>query len=159
MKSKVKYSVLSWVLTVGIIAGLVVGLIASWGEPVAFYTILAILVFMLIPSLFFAPVSLSVDKDAIHVHSLFKKHSILMKEVINVERYRPLPGTIRTCASGGFMGYWGTFRDGVSKNYVGYWGDKDECFMVTLASGKKYLLGCKNPDTMLAYIQSQITSS
>ena len=155
MKSKVKYSTLSWVLTLAITVGLVVGLVATWGEPEGFYTILAILVVMFIPSLFFAPVSLSADKDAIVIQSPFKKHSIPMKEVVNVERYRPLPGTIRTCASGGFMGYWGTFRDSVSKNYIGFWGE-DECFMVTLASGKKYLLGCQNSDTMLAHIRSQI---
>ena len=157
MKSKVKYSTLSWVLTLAIAVGLIVGLIASWGEPEAFYPILAIVLLLLIPSLFFAPVFLSADNEAIHIHSPFKIHSIPMKEVVNVERYRPLPGTIRTCASGGFMGYWGTFRDSVSKNYTGFWGDKDDCFMITLAGGKKYLLGCKNPDAMLTYIRSQIT--
>lgn len=156
MKSKVEYSAFSWVLTVIIILGLVVALIASRNEPGAFYLILGILLLLVIPSLFFAPVSISADNKEICVHSALRKISIPMAEVVSIERYRPLPGTIRTCASGGFMGYWGTFRDNVSKNYTGFWGKNDDCFMVTLANGKKYLLGCQNPDAMLAYLRSQI---
>lgn len=79
-----------------------------------------------------------------------------MADVVKIERYKPLPGTIRICASGGFMGYWGLFRDNVTKNYTGFWGRDDDCFLVVLSNGKKYLLGCKNPDDMVAYIKSKM---
>lgn len=65
MKCKVEYNTLSWVLTMGITVGLVVGLIASWAEPEVFYIILGIILLLYIPSLFFAPVSLSANSDMI----------------------------------------------------------------------------------------------
>lgn len=157
MKSNVEFSTFSCILTLTITAVLLVGLVLSYSEPAAFFPILAIVLLLYIPCLFFAPMYISADKDDICIHSSFKIRTIPMSEVIKVERYKPLPGTIRICASGGFMGYWGTFRDSVTKNYTGFWGNNADCFLVTLANGKKYLLGCKNPDKMVAYIQSQMT--
>lgn len=157
MKSNVEYSTFSWVLTLIITAILLICLVLSYSEPIAFVSLAVIIILLYASSLYFAPMSISADKNAICIHSAFRIRSIPMSEVVKVERYRPLPGTIRTCASGGFMGYWGTFRDSVTKNYTGFWGKDDDCFLVTLANGKKYLLGCKNPDQMVSYIQSQIS--
>lgn len=156
MKSNVEYSTFSWMITFIVTVALVVGLAVSYGEAAAFFSVLAIVVPMYVACLFFAPMSISADRDEICIHSSFRIRSIPMADVVNVERYRPLPGTLRTCASGGFMGYWGTFHDSVIGNYTGFWGKDDDCFLVTLASDKKYLLGCRNPDAMVGYIKSQM---
>lgn len=156
MKSNVVFSTFSLVLTLVVTVALLIGLVVSYGEPAAFFPLLAVVVPMYVACLFFGPMSISADKNEICIHSSFKIRSIPMADVVKVERYRPLPGTIRICASGGFMGYWGTFRDSIIKNYTGFWGRDDDCFLVALANGKKYLLGCKNPDAMIDYIKSQM---
>jgi len=156
MKSNVEYSTSSWVITLAVTAGLCAGLLLSRGEPAAFYPLLAIVVPMYLAALWFAPMSVTADDKEVCIHSSFKVRSIPMADIVKAERYCPQPGTLRTCASGGFMGYWGTFRDGVAGHYTGFWGRDDDCFMLTLADGRKYLLGCKDPDAMLAFINSRL---
>lgn len=158
MKSNIEYSSFSRRLTAIVSVVLLIGLAFTYGEPAAFYTILAIVVLLYVSCLFFAPIYLWADEKQICIYSPLKIRPIPMADVVKVERYRPLPGTVRLCASGGFMGYWGAFRDSVIKNYTGFWGKDDDCFLLTLANGKKYLLGCKNPDDMVAYIKSKMNS-
>lgn len=79
-----------------------------------------------------------------------------MSEVENVELFQPTMGAIRICASGGFMGYWGTFREGDIGNYYAFYGKASDCFLVRMKNGKKYVLGCNQPDKMIDYIKSQI---
>lgn len=156
MKSKVEYSTSSWVITLVVTLGLCAGLLLSRGEPAAFYPLLAIVVPMYLAALWFAPMSVTASDKELCIHSSFKVRIIPMAEIVKAERYRPLPGTLRICASGGFMGYWGTFRDSVVGHYTGFWGRSADCFMLTLADGRHYLIGCKDPDAMLAFIDSHI---
>ena len=156
MKKRVDYSTFSWILTLIVTAALGIGLAVSKDEPAALYPLLIIVFGLYLPALFFAPIYISANENEIEIDSSFKIRSIPMSEVSSVERYRPLPSTIRTCASGGFLGYWGTFRDSVVGKYVGYWGNKNDCFLVILKSGKKYLLGCRDCDAMMDYIKSHI---
>lgn len=159
MKAKVVYSKSSWILTIILTVALAAGLVSTIHEPIGFFSILFIVICIYPVALFYAPVSISADADEITVHSPLKKRSIAMSEVVSVENnYKPLPGTIRICASGGFLGYWGKFRDSVTGVYIGYWGNGNDCFLITLANGQKYLLGCKNSGEMAGYIKQHIKS-
>lgn len=149
MKSDVEYSTGSWVLTLIITAAFGAGLIFCYGEPAVFYPILAIAVPMYLACLYCAPVFVSADNKELCIHSSFKIRSILMADVISVERYRPIPGTIRTCASGGFMGYWGKFRDNAIGHYTGFWGNNNDCFLITLTNGKNICPVAKIPTQWL----------
>lgn len=79
-----------------------------------------------------------------------------MRDVESVELFQPTMGSIRICASGGFMGYWGIFREGDIGRYYGFYGKASDCFLVRLKNGDKYVLGCNNHDKMVDYIYSQI---
>lgn len=152
MKSRVYYSTYSLTLTLTVTVVFGIMMIMSAGEPGAFYPLLAIALSVYLSALFFAPIEISANQEEIQIHSSFKIRTVPMDKIVKVERYRPMPGTIRTCASSGFMGYWGTFRDNAIGNYTGYWGNNNDCFLLTLDSGKKYLLGCKDCDAMTKYI-------
>lgn len=157
MKSSVTYSVFSWTLTFIIEAALCLGLLLTYGQPAGFYPILIIAVPLLLAGLYFAPLSISANDEEVRIHASLKIRSIPMAEIVNIEPYRPQPGTIRICASGGFMGYWGTFRDNVIGPYTAYYGNKNNCFLITLNSGKKYLLGCLDTPGMIDYIAAHLS--
>ncbi len=159
LKSKVEYSRLSWGITIAVTVLLVACLIPAYHEPSAFIILLIVLLILYISALFFAPIAISADEKEVKVHAKLNSLSIPVGKIAKVERYRPLPGTIRTCASGGFMGFWGLFHDPVIKSFTGFWGKKDDCFLITLNDGKKYLLGCQNPDEILNFIKTRIPQS
>lgn len=54
------------------------------------------------------------------------------------------------------MGYWGIFREGDIGRYMACYGKGSDCFIIHLDNGDKYLLGCRNPEEMAAYIRSLI---
>jgi hypothetical protein len=39
---------------------------------------------------------------------------------------------------------------------MAYYGKASDCFLIRLDNGKKYVLGCKDADAMVDYIQKQI---
>lgn len=79
-----------------------------------------------------------------------------MRNVKSAELFQPTMGSIRICASGGYMGYWGIFREGDIGQYTAFYGKASDCFLIRLKNGDKYVLGCEAPASMVDYIKSQI---
>lgn len=156
MKSKVKLSAYCSAITLIITGVLVAACAVSYVEPIAFYSVLLILLIILIVSLMYAPMSISADAETVTVHSPLKQHRLLMRNVASVELFQPTMGAIRICASGGYMGYWGIFHEGDIGRYAAYYGKASDCFLVRMANGDKYVLGCEDPATMVDYINSNI---
>lgn len=154
MKSIVIISTYSLVLTIIVIGALVAGCICAYGSYM-FIIISALTLLLLISSMIYAPLSISANEKELCVNSPYKTHTIPMRRIVSVERFMPTMGSIRLAGSGGFMGYWGMFREGDLGRYMAYYGKSSDCFLVRLDNGDKYVLGCKNPDAMVAYIQSQ----
>ncbi len=155
MKSRVNLSPISSILTILVIGLLLLGCINTYGED-KFWFMLVITLSLLIFSGFYAPLTVSANKKEIAVRSPLKKHVIPMRRVVGCEFFKPTMGTARICGSGGFMGYWGIFREGDVGRFVGYYGKSSECFIIRLDNGDKYVLGCKNPNKMVDYINSQL---
>lgn len=129
------------------IATLVVSAIALWctlGDQTKF-TIIGILVcVMLATALWYAPMSLSVEDGCLNINRSLRIKSIPLQDIESVTQVTPTMGAIRTCGSGGFMGYWGWFREGDLGRYFAYYGKASDCFLVTLKDGRKYMLGCRD---------------
>ena len=106
--------------------------------------------------LFYMPMSISAYKYAIHINRSLKIKTIPMADVKSVRLCPPTMGAIRIFGSGGFLGYWGWFRERDLGKYFAYFGRSSDCFLVELKDGRKYMLGCKNPQKMVEYINSMI---
>lgn len=65
-------------------------------------------------------------------------------------------GALRICGSGGFFGYWGWFKERDLGKYFAYYGKSSDCFLVTLKSGNKYMLGCTEPEEMVDFINKNL---
>jgi hypothetical protein len=155
MKSRVDQSAFSFFITIVVIALLVVGLYISYDTD-KFVALAIIIIALLGFCMFYSPLSISVDEKTIRINSPFKIHEIAMQRIVSVERFQPTMGALRLCGSGGFLGYWGLFREGDVGNYMAYYGKASDCFLLRLDNGKQYVLGCKDADAMVDYIQKQI---
>lgn len=155
MKSKVKLSRFSSILTLIITGVLMIACIASFNEKPAFYCILFILIILLLFGFLYGPTSVEADNHNVIVYSMLKKFHIPIENIGSVELYQPTMGAIRLCASGGYMGYWGIFREGDIGKYTAYYGKASDCFLIRMKNGDKYVLGCENPAAMVDYINSR----
>jgi hypothetical protein len=155
MKSRVDQSTVSFVITIVVIALLVWALYISC-DSYAFIALAIIIIATLGICLFYSPLSITADEKSVRINSPLKIHEIAMQRIVSVERFQPTMGAIRICGSGGFLGYWGLFREGDVGNYMAYYGKASDCFLIRLDNGKKYVLGCKDADAMVDYIQKQI---
>lgn len=158
MKARVKLSRFSIILTTIINVALYIGCFVTLKEPAPFFCLLGIITALLITGLLFAPVSIKADDHTVTVAHILRKTKIAMTDVASVERFQPTMGAIRICASGGYMGYWGLFRESDIGHYTAYYGKSSDCFLIVTRSGRKYVLGCADPDSMVAYIRERIKS-
>ena len=142
------------VLTMGLLVGCVFIPAGKWWVIVWGCFVSILLAF----SLYFAPLSIEVTKDAILINrALSQSKRLALCEVKSVSPFKPT-NALRICGSGGFLGFWGWFTArGVGKYYA-YHGKTDDCFMVELKDGRKYLLGCKDSKAMTEHINGLITN-
>ena len=155
MKRQVKFSPFSFITTIASLALLIgsVFIIPEIWWQIGWGSFIAIL---LIISLFYMPMSIGADENAIYINRSLKVKTIPMTEVASVKLCPPTMGAIRICGSGGFLGYWGWFRERDLGKYFAYYGKASDCFLVELKNGHKYILGCKNAPEMVEYITKQI---
>jgi hypothetical protein len=119
----------------------------------------AILVAILVVGLCRMPMRIEADEQRVCIFSSLSWRNIAMADIVEAERYTPAKGTLRLCASDGFMGYWGRFRDNVIGTYTGYFGRREHCFRLRLTGGRQYVLGCRDVDAMVEYIREHISKN
>lgn len=159
MKQQVILSTFSLIITV-VSNVLLIGLMFFNNPPVYVQISLGVIWGMtLLASLFYMPMSISVDKNAICINRSLRIKAIPLQDVLSVRMCPPTMGTIRICGSGGFFGYWGWFKERDLGKYFAYYGRSSDCFLVELKDGRKYMLGCKNPQKMVEYITEKLKTN
>ena len=156
-KIKRKCNLSAWSLTlsslfiVGMLALAVV--IDLWITSIA---IGAILISMCALALYFSPLSVKVDDEAVTVNFPLRRRSFKLSDIASAEDVQPTMGEWSICGSAGFFGYWGWFDNKVIGRYFAYYGRGSECFIIRLRSGQIYMLGCEDRAAVLQSIQSRI---
>lgn len=156
MKQQVKLSIFSFITTVACIIAFFGG---TFIIPEIWWQIgwSVFVVILLIISLYYMPMSIGADENAIYVNRSLKIKTIPMTDVVSVKLCPPTMGAIRICGSGGFLGYWGWFSERDLGKYFAYYGKSSDCFLLVLSNGRKYILGCQNAPQMVEYISRQIS--
>ncbi len=156
MKSKIKYSTYSVLLTTVVLTLLLICCIIKINENPLFYPLVAIFAILLITGLFYGSSYIKADTDYIILGSPLKCKKIPMCNVSSVEPFQPTMGAIRVLGSGGFMGYWGIFKEGDIGKYYGFYGKSSDCFLICMKDESKYVIGCEHPEDMIEYIKTNI---
>ena len=110
----------------------------------------------LIASLYYVPLYVEVDDGCVKVGRLFGGKRFTLADVESVDLFQPTMGAIRLCGSGGFMGYWGWFKERDTGKYFAYYGKSSDCFMLKMKDGRKYVLGCADPEMIVDEIRQKI---
>lgn len=156
MKKKVSLSNFCIVLTCLLEVVFVAVLFFTVEEPVPFALWAVLVVAINILGIWHMPVSVEAGVKAIKVHKTFSTLVLPYTTIASVERIQPTMGAIRIFASGGFFGYWGIFREAGIGTYHAAYGRASDCFLVTLKDGKKWMLGCYNPDQIVSCINLEL---
>ena len=164
MKRKVELSTNSVIITVvgiAFLAGLMIVNLHRGAETLAYitlaYIIAAVLVIFSFVALFFMPLSLSVDEEALNINTSLRVKSIPLKEITSISLCPPTMSERRIFGSGGMYGYWGWFSEPSIGKYMAYYGKASDCFLVRRKDGKQYMLSCKDPLGMMEYINSKLS--
>lgn len=114
------------------------------------------IIVIVLVSLFYVPMSISVDEKGLTVNrSLWHKY-IPIAEIEEIRLCPPTMGETRLCGSGGFMGHWGWFKERDLGIYFAYYGRSSDCFLVRLRNGRQYILGCSQPQDIVDYVNNAI---
>ncbi len=158
MKQKVKFGPLSIILTAGFFVLLIVGLFSIKEETEKLIPFCVIMFGTILFGLYYCPKNIVTDESGIKLKRVLGPAKIFeYKDIQSVDVCYPMLGGIRLCGSGGFFGFFGYFNDVVIGTYFAYYGSRDNCFLVKLKSGRKYVLGCENPLPMIEYISSRLS--
>ena len=149
------YSVITTIVCFALIIGLGIYLLCK-GETVAAYVDFAIVIFLSIAALFYAPLSLTLTDTTLEINRSLRIKTLPLKDIESVKLCPPTMGAIRVCGSGGYLGYWGWFKERDLGKYFAYYGKASDCFVVRMKDGRQYMLGCKDAPEMVAAIQSKL---
>ena len=158
IKKPVKYS-----SYVNILSGTVIAAAAGFciyrhrtSDTEMIYIICALLALMIICAIFYAPLWISVDDKALRIRRPLRAKKIPLSMIESVVPWPPTMAARRLLGSGGWCGYWGWFSERDLGKYFAYYGKASDCFLVTLKNGRRYLLGCDDPQTIVDFINTRI---
>lgn len=159
MKKRVElssYCIIISAIMIAVMCGVVVYAAKQPDNEVAVWILSAAFLALILSTLVFMPISVSVDKNFIKVARPLKTKKIPLKEVSDVRLCSPTMGAIRMCGSGGCFGWYGWFKEKDLGKYFAYYGKASDCFLITLKDGRKYMLGCKDAHEMVEFLDEEI---
>ena len=158
MKKYVKISTQSKLITVFVMALMIAIMILCFYVDAQFggYFTAAMLVGLCGAALYFTPISVEANPKELTIYFTLRRRTFPLKEISDVRTWIVGSDAIRVCASGGWFGYWGWFRNRTLGKSFGYFGSHGKCFLMHLRDGRYYVIGCDDPNEMVAYIRSQL---
>lgn len=107
---------------------------------------------ILLSGLYYCPKYVEVTPSRLIISRLLTKKYIPMSDVVSVEPYQRTMNFMRLCGSGGVFGFWGWFRNQELGRFFVYATSLKQLVLVTLASGRRYVVSCENAQEMAAQI-------
>lgn len=126
----------------------------SIGNSLGFYASGGVLVLLCLLMLIYMPMYISIEDDALYVNRSFWFKQLHVADIESIKLMQPTMGARLICGSNGFWGYWGWFREADLGKYFAYYGKASDCFFVKMRDGRQYMLGCKNPGSIVDYVKS-----
>ncbi len=112
----------------------------------------AVLAILIVCALIYMPLGVSVGDNALVVRRPLATLRMPLADIASARLLQPTMGARRICGSGGWLGWWGWYTEGDTGKYFAYYGKASDCFLVTMTDGRRYVLGCRNPRSVLAAI-------
>ena len=110
-------------------------------------------VLAILSGLYYCPRSVEITPSRLVIRRLLTKKYIPVGEIVVVAPYQRTMNFVRVCGSGGVFGFWGWFRNQELGRFFVYATSLKQLVVITLASGRKYVISCENSQEMAAQIQ------
>lgn len=105
----------------------------------------------------YAPVGVYADDSNFRIKRVFRNIDIPMNEIASATVYDAGKSTKKGFnASIGSLAKWGTYNDAQLGEYKAYYSNPKKCVMITLKNGEKIVVGSRNPQQLVEYINSRI---
>lgn len=158
MKQQVKLSSYSIIITVISLIILISVMILNLkrGHMVSVYILAGAIVAISGLSLFYTPLSVSVDDSRLCINRSLRIKSIPLADIKSIQLCPPTMSERRICGSGGWYGYWGWFKERDLGKYFAYYGKASDCFFIRLKDGRQYMIGCQNPQSIVDFVSKRI---
>lgn len=160
IKKRVERSVYCWLITalsVALMCGIFVYVLKQTDNLPAIWILGTFIVFLFLSTLFYMPLSVSLDKDNLNIIRPIRVGYISLSEIRDVRLCPPTVGAKTIFGSGGWFGWYGWFSERDTGRYFAYYGKASDCFIVTLENGQKYMLGCKDAAEMVEAIKERLS--
>lgn len=105
----------------------------------------------------YMPMSITIEDDSLVVNRSYWYKRLSLPEIESIELMQPTMGAKAILASRGFWGYWGWYSEADLGKYFAMYGKASDCFFVRMKDGRQYMLGCKNPETVVDYVKSHLS--
>ena len=160
MKQQVTWNWLAVILTLGTMLLLVIGMMATRDDPTKYYFLGFLLLGLLAMNWFYSPRAIATEDNSIVVCRRLKRKKLQFSDIKSISYYTPqVFSGLKLCGSGGFGGYWGWYSAADIGTYFAYFGDPNSCFLIELKNGRKYVLGCDNPESIIEEVKKGINNS
>lgn len=159
MKKNVEFSSYCWIisaLSTALMCGVFLYALKQPDNEWAVWTLGGAITLLLMFTLCFMPLSISLDSKSLNINRPLKIKSIPLSKIADVKLCPPTMGAKRICGSGGWFGWYGWFSEKDLGKYFAYYGKASDCFLVSLKNGRKYMLGCKDAPEMVKAINNCI---
>lgn len=146
----------SWVTVLTVTVFVVLSFVYVGGDSDktkwAFVIIRWILILMLLGGLYYCPRYVEITPSRLIIDRLLTKKQIPVSEIVSAVPYQRTMNFVRTWGSGGLFGFWGWFRNQELGRFFVYATSLDQLVLVTLGSGRKYVISCENAQEMACQI-------
>lgn len=99
-------------------------------------------------ALFFLPRRLELCNGALTIVFPLRRKRIGLSQIEQAKPYGVTMNFVRTFGSGGYLGWWGWFRNQELGRFIVYASDLDHVMLVTMRTGKRYVISCADPEAM-----------
>lgn len=107
-------------------------------------------------ALIYMPMSIGADNTYLYINrSLFSKR-IPFKGIETICLYQSDEPGVSIFSSNGWFGNWGWYRNKNLGKYFSYNGSNQNSIYVRTKSGKQYMLGCENPQSIINHVKSKM---
>lgn len=161
MKQPVKYSTYCIIVTIITAIAIASACVYTYRQDsiIPFWIVAVASVSIIVGALIYAPLSVEVTDSQIKIHRPLRAKTIELSQIesMHLSLCPPTMAAIRICGSGGWFGYWGWFREQDLGKYFAYYGKASDCFLITLRGGRKYIIGCSNPQSVISQIKTLLS--
>lgn len=120
------------------------------------YLIRVLMAQTIVLSLYYCPMFISVNPTRLTIGRLVVDKHIPVADIESATPYQRTMNFVRTCGSRGFMGFWGWYRNQELRRFFVYGGNLDRLVLITLKSGRKYVVSCTDAATMADKINESV---